>query len=343
MARSPAAGGTRGGIGRGGRGRSGCAIINGVRPRGEHAGRRRRRRQTPPPAPPTMLAASSRTAAVRAALARTPSLVAGMPVSVPVSAIPAGARAYHDVVVQRRSGAAHIKAGPYGGGRSSVSGHVATVFGCTGFLGRYVVNRLGRKGTQVVVPYRDEDTKRSLRVAGDLGQIVPLEVNLRRDDQILEAVRHSDVVYNLVGRWWETKNFSFEDINVTAAERIAKICDEAGVARLIHVSHLNAAPDAPSKFLRTKWEGEQRVRAAFPGATIVRPGPMFGFEDRFLNSIARTCDTLASLFHVLFRTVADLEIVFARLQATPGRGMSTMVRPSCALPTVCRLLRRSKS
>jgi nucleoside-diphosphate-sugar epimerase len=58
--------------------------------------------------------------------------------------------------------------------RSSVSGHVATVFGCTGFLGRYLVNRLAQKGTQVIVPYRDEDEKRHLKVMGDLGQIVPM-------------------------------------------------------------------------------------------------------------------------------------------------------------------------
>lgn len=58
--------------------------------------------------------------------------------------------------------------------RSSVSGHVATVFGCTGFLGRYLVNRLAQKGTQVIIPYRDEDEKRHLKVMGDLGQIVPM-------------------------------------------------------------------------------------------------------------------------------------------------------------------------
>lgn len=67
-----------------------------------------------------------------------------------------------------------IKKGPATGGRSAVSGHTATVFGCTGFLGKYVVSKIAKAGTQVVVPYRDEDAKRPLRVMGDLGQIVPL-------------------------------------------------------------------------------------------------------------------------------------------------------------------------
>lgn len=232
---------------------------------------------------------TSSTLAMFAAPTRTAARIASAPTARVVQpGQSAGSRGYHDLVIKRKTGQALVKAGPFGGGRSSVSGHVATVFGCTGFLGRYLVNRLGRKGTQVVVPYRDEDRKRHLRVASDLGQIVPTEFDVRREDQILESLRHSDIVYNLVGRWWETKNFSFEDVNVKAAERIAKLANEAGCARLVHVSHLNAAEDAPSDFLRTKWEGEQRVKEAFPGATIVRPGPMYGHEDRLLNSIAST-------------------------------------------------------
>jgi NADH dehydrogenase (ubiquinone) 1 alpha subcomplex subunit 9 len=91
------------------------------------------------------------------------------------------------------------------GGRSSTNGHIATVFGCTGFLGRYVVNRLAQQGTQVVVAYRDPDEARHLKVTGDLGQIVPLEFDLRNKEQLTECVRHSDIVYNLIGRDYETK------------------------------------------------------------------------------------------------------------------------------------------
>jgi NADH dehydrogenase (ubiquinone) 1 alpha subcomplex subunit 9 len=67
-----------------------------------------------------------------------------------------------------------IKHGPATGGRSADSGHTVTVFGCTGFLGRYLVHKLGKAGSTVVVPYRDEDDKRHLKVMGDLGQIVPM-------------------------------------------------------------------------------------------------------------------------------------------------------------------------
>ncbi|XP_060023137.1 NADH dehydrogenase [ubiquinone] 1 alpha subcomplex subunit 9, mitochondrial isoform X1 [Lagenorhynchus albirostris] len=177
---------------------------------------------------------------------------------------------------------------PHGkGGRSSVSGIVATVFGATGFLGRYVVNHLGRMGSQVIVPYRCEpyDTMH-LRPMGDLGQIIFLEWNGRDKDSIRRAVEHSNVVINLVGREWETKNFGFEDVFVKIPQAIAQVSKEAGVEKFIHVSHLNADIKSSSKYLRNKAAGEKEVRDAFPEATIIKPSDIFGREDRFLNYFA---------------------------------------------------------
>ncbi|KAG8843045.1 hypothetical protein FRB96_004383 [Tulasnella sp. 330] len=192
-------------------------------------------------------------------------------------------RGLADLVVPPRSNPV-ITYGP--GGRSSVSGHVATVLGCSGQLGRYLVSKLAKQGTQVVVPFRDEDEVRHLRPMGDLGAIVPMGWDIRDSDKIAECVRHSDVVYNLVGREYETKNFTFNDVNVLGAQRIAEICQAESVSRLIHVSHLNASPDSASAFYRSKAAGEEVVKKAFPSATIVRPGPFFGHEDKLLNSMA---------------------------------------------------------
>lgn len=191
-----------------------------------------------------------------------------------------------DVTVKRKTGAPMVGRGPYGQGRNSVSGSVATVFGATGFLGRYVVSKLAKRGTQVVVPYRDEDEKRHLRVLGDLGQIVPLEWNLRNDEQIHECLRHSDTVYNLTGRNYETKNFSFQEVHVEGARRIAEIAQASGVARFIQMSHLSADVESPSAYLRTRALGDLAVRRAFEGATVVRPASIYGHEDRFLNKLA---------------------------------------------------------
>ena len=126
-----------------------------------------------------------------------------------------------------------------------------------------------------------------LKLMGDLGQIVPLEFSLKGDDAALRAlVKRSNVVINLLGRDHETRNYSFEDIHVTAARRIAEACAEQGVNKLIHVSANGASDDSDSSWLRSKARGEAAVKEAFPSATIVRPTRMFGAEDRFLRSIA---------------------------------------------------------
>ncbi|OBZ68944.1 NADH-ubiquinone oxidoreductase subunit, mitochondrial [Grifola frondosa] len=191
-------------------------------------------------------------------------------------------RALHDLVTSVNK--PYIAYGPPG--RSANTGHVATVFGCTGFLGRYLVAKLAKSGTQVIVPYREEDSKRHLKVMGDLGQIVPMEWDLHRDDQIEECLRHSDIVYNLVGREYETKNFNYDAVNAKGAQRIASVAAQAGVGQFVHVSHLNASHDSPSAFYRSKALSEDLVREAFPAATIVRPSIQYGYEDRLLNNMA---------------------------------------------------------
>ncbi|XP_028910193.1 NADH dehydrogenase [ubiquinone] 1 alpha subcomplex subunit 9, mitochondrial isoform X1 [Ornithorhynchus anatinus] len=177
---------------------------------------------------------------------------------------------------------------PHGqGGRSSVSGVVATVFGATGFLGRYVVNHLGRMGSQVIIPYRCEPYDiMHLRPMGDLGQLLFMEWNARDKESIRRALAHSNVVINLIGRDWETKNFDFDDVFVKIPQSIAQLAKEAGVEKFIHVSHLNADMKSSSRYLRNKAVGEKVVREAFPGAVILKPSDIFGREDRFLNYFA---------------------------------------------------------
>uniref|UniRef100_A0A668AG75 NADH dehydrogenase [ubiquinone] 1 alpha subcomplex subunit 9, mitochondrial n=1 Tax=Myripristis murdjan TaxID=586833 RepID=A0A668AG75_9TELE len=173
------------------------------------------------------------------------------------------------------------------GGRSSSSGVAATVFGATGFLGRYVVNRLGRVGSQVVVPHRcDQYDVMYLRPMGDLGQIIFMEWDARNKDSIKRALEHSNVVINLVGREWETRNYHFEDVFVTIPQQIAKATREAGITKFIHMSHLNADIRSPSKYLRNKAVGETAVRDEFPDAIILKPSEMYGREDRFFNYYA---------------------------------------------------------
>ena len=174
------------------------------------------------------------------------------------------------------------------GGRSSVSGATVTVFGGTGFLGRYVINRLGKMGCRVIVPFRgDEIMVRHLKPMGDLGVVNFFDMSIREPEQIEEAVAGSNIVINLLGKHFETSRWSFQDVHASFPAVLGTICAEQGVDRLVHVSALGASASAPSAWARSKAVGEENVRAAFPETTILRPAPVFGDEDRLLNRIAK--------------------------------------------------------
>ncbi|KAF5102284.1 hypothetical protein D0Z00_000467 [Geotrichum galactomycetum] len=172
------------------------------------------------------------------------------------------------------------------GGRSSRTGYTATVFGASGFLGNYLTSRLANRGTITVVPYREEMKKRHLKVQGDLGVVNFVEMDIRNVQSIEDSVKHSDIVFNLMGREYPTKNFSYDDIHVEGARRVAQAVAKYNVARFVHVSAFNADPNSTSEFNRTKGLGELAVREIIPDATIVRPSVMYGNGDKFLNKIA---------------------------------------------------------
>lgn len=190
--------------------------------------------------------------------------------------------------VRARPNLAAMKKGR--GGRSSFSGDVVTVFGSNGFLGRGVCNRLGKNGSQMILPYRGDHYKMMrLKVCGDLGQVLFCPFELMDEDSIRRAVDKSSIVINLIGRAWETKNFSYEDINIEGPATLARVCKESGVKRFIHMSSINAReqPDVAflpggSKWLKTKWQGERAVMAEFPEATIFRASEIYGQADDFL-------------------------------------------------------------
>ncbi|KAJ2842939.1 Protein-lysine N-methyltransferase efm5 [Coemansia erecta] len=189
-------------------------------------------------------------------------------------------------MVRKTTGKVLVGRGSYG--RQSWNGQTATVFGCSGFVGRYVVARLAREGTKVIVPYRGlSEYIRHLKPTGDLGMVIPMEFDLRNPQQIEECVRHSDVVVNLIGRNYETKNFSLDQVHVKGPQRIAEISREAGVSRFIHMSSLSAKTNSHSDVMVTKAFGEQRVRESFPGANIVRSATIYGYEDELLNNIGK--------------------------------------------------------
>ena len=181
----------------------------------------------------------------------------------------------------------------------SISLPSAVVFGAYGQVGRAVVSLLAGSGVQCVIPYRGDDMEwRHLKVMGDIGVVAPMPFSPRDDATIDRAMEGCDIVVNLIGKDFETKhyvpnivNFSFDDVHVGLAEKLAQKAVQHGASTFVHVSALAADPYSLSAWARSKARGEEAVRAAAPGATIVRPATVFGPEDRFLNLFARMYET----------------------------------------------------
>ncbi|PCJ56692.1 MAG: complex I NDUFA9 subunit family protein [Rhodospirillaceae bacterium] len=163
---------------------------------------------------------------------------------------------------------------------------VITVFGGSGFLGRYVVRRLAASGARVRVAVRNPEAAAFLTPLGDVGQIVPVQANIRDDASVARAVQGADAVINLVGILFERGHQTFRAVHVEGAERIAAAAREAKTPTLIQISSLAADPKAASHYAQTKAAGETAVRAAFPKAVLLRPGVIFGAEDLFFNRFA---------------------------------------------------------
>lgn len=163
---------------------------------------------------------------------------------------------------------------------------IVTVFGGSGFVGRYITHRLARAGWRVRVAVRRPNEAMHVKPYGDVGQVEPILCNVRDEASTRRAIEGEDAVVNCVGILQETKFQSFEDVHVDAANLIARLSAEAGVAKLVHISALGADPDAESEYSETKAEGEKLVLAAMPNAVIFRPSIMFGTEDRFFNRMA---------------------------------------------------------
>jgi NADH dehydrogenase len=165
---------------------------------------------------------------------------------------------------------------------------VATVFGGSGFVGRYIVKRLAKQGWVVRVATRDPEKAHFLQPYGNVGQIVRMPVPIQDEEAVRWAVEGADAVFNCIGLLFEPGGQqTFDEVQVNGPERIARLSAEAGVKRLIHVSAIGADKDSDSVYARTKAQGEEATLKAFPQATVLRPSIVIGPEDGFLNFFAQ--------------------------------------------------------
>jgi NADH dehydrogenase len=163
------------------------------------------------------------------------------------------------------------------------------VIGASGFIGRHIVEKLVERGHFVVAPTRRRERSKHLITLPTV-DVVQADVH---DPAALERVLAGcDAAINLVGilqgRNGTPYGPDFARAHVALPKSLVAACVATGVPRLLHMSGLRAAPDAPSQYLRSKADGEAAVVAARGqlATTIFRPSVVFGPEDRFLNTFA---------------------------------------------------------
>jgi uncharacterized protein YbjT (DUF2867 family) len=201
---------------------------------------------------------------------------------------------------------------------------LVTVFGGSGFVGGQVVRALAKAGYRVRVAVRQPNLAYRMRMLGDVGQIEVVQANVRVPSSVARALDGAEACVNLVGVLWESGRQKFQSIHAMGARNVAEAAAKIGVKRLVHVSAIGADVNASAKYARSKGEGEAAVRAAFPGATIVRPSIVFGPEDDFFNRFAQMA-VLAPVmplvggdtrFQPVF--VGDVAAVIANAVASPA-------------------------
>ncbi|BBU58923.1 3-beta-hydroxy-Delta(5)-steroid dehydrogenase [Mameliella alba] len=163
---------------------------------------------------------------------------------------------------------------------------LVTIYGGSGFVGRYIARRMAREGWRVRVACRRPNEAIFVRPYGVVGQVEPVFCNIRDDDSVRSVMQGADAVVNCVGTFDKGGKNNFDAVQHEGAERIARIAAEEGVSRMVHVSAIGADPKGKSLYAKSKGKGEEAVLEHMPQAVILRPSVIFGPEDAFFNRFA---------------------------------------------------------
>ncbi|MDX2264308.1 MAG: complex I NDUFA9 subunit family protein [Hyphomicrobiales bacterium] len=163
---------------------------------------------------------------------------------------------------------------------------IVTVYGGSGFVGRYVVQALAKTGARIRVAVRRPDLANHLQPLGGVGQIHAIQANVRNAASVRRAAEGADAVVNLVAILQQGGKQTFQAVHTGGAAAVARAAKDAGARALVHVSSIGAEKMSRSGYARTKGEAEAAVLGAFPRAVILRPSVIFGAEDQFFNRFA---------------------------------------------------------
>ncbi|MBS0242891.1 MAG: complex I NDUFA9 subunit family protein, partial [Proteobacteria bacterium] len=151
---------------------------------------------------------------------------------------------------------------------------------------RHTVRALARRGFRIRAACRRPDLAGYLQPMGAVGQIMPVQANIRYPESVARVLEGAHVAINLVAVMGSSGRQTLNSVNVEGARAIAKAAKAAGVERMIHVSAIGASPSSRGNYGRSKAAAEAAVKAEFPGAIILRPSLIFGPEDQLFNRFA---------------------------------------------------------
>lgn len=163
---------------------------------------------------------------------------------------------------------------------------LVTIYGGSGFVGRYIARRLAKDGWRIRVAVRSPNEAMFVKPYGAVGQVEPVFCNIRDDASVASVMHGADAVVNCVGVLDEIGKNTFEAVQADGAERIARIAAAEGVANMVQISAIGADANSPSEYAQTKAAGEAGVLKHMPNAMILRPSIVFGQEDEFFNRFA---------------------------------------------------------
>jgi uncharacterized protein YbjT (DUF2867 family) len=163
---------------------------------------------------------------------------------------------------------------------------LVTIFGGSGFVGRYIARRMAKEGWRVRIAVRRPNEALFVRPYGAVGQVEPVLCNIRDEASVARALAGADAVVNCVGTFDRGGKNNFNAVQAVGAGRIARLAAAAGVTSMVHISSIGADAEGASLYAQSKGEGEAAVLAAFAGAVILRPSVVFGAEDGFFNRFA---------------------------------------------------------
>lgn len=163
---------------------------------------------------------------------------------------------------------------------------LVTIYGGSGFVGRYIARRMAKAGWRVRVAVRRPNEAIFVKPYGVVGQVEPVLCNIRDDASVNQVMQGADAVVNCVGILAENGKNKFDAVQAEGAGRVARLAAENGISKMVHISAIGADEESDSDYARTKALGEAAVMEHMPSAVILRPSIVFGPEDEFFNRFA---------------------------------------------------------